>query len=314
VGLGDSAELIPKNLDKNSVHAVVTDPPYGLNFLNLNWDKVLPPLEVWAACFEVMRPGAFCLAFGHARVYHRLGCQLENVGFRIKDCLCWGYASAFPHSLDIKKTTKDESWDGWGTQLKTAWEPIIIAQKPLEGTYAENVLKYKIGGFNIDECRIPFKDEADKKKLESFEHFAGKNYGDDRFFSANVGGKKQCNIHPDGRWPANLIWLDSLFVQYDHIFMIPKPSRSEKGDYNAHSTVKPVELMERLIRLVTPRPSIVKEKVVVLDPFLGSGSTGVASRNLGRDFVGYERDPASYKVAYKRIKERVRDYPDMFAV
>ncbi len=194
------------------------------------------------------------------------------------------------------------------------WEPIVMAQKPLEGRYIDNILKYNVGGLNIDECRIPFKDAKDKKTLESFRHFAGKNYGDDRYFSANTGNKKQCNIHPDGRWPANLIWIDPLFVQYDHIFMVPKPSRREKGDYNKHDTVKPVELMERLIRLVTPRPSVVGEDVIVLDPFMGSGTTGVAAKNLERHFIGYENDEESFKVAKKRINERTRDFPDLFAV
>ncbi len=189
-----------------------------------------------------------------------------------------------------------------------------MVQKPLEGKYIDNVQKYNVGGLNIDECRIPYKDEKDKKTLESFGHFAGKNYGDDKYFSANSGNKKQCNVHPDGRWPANLVWLDPLFVDYDHIFMVPKPSRREKGEYNEHSTVKPVELMERLIRLVTPRPSIVGEEVVVLDPFTGSGTTGVAAGNLERTFIGFERDEKSFQVADRRIAERTRDYPDMFVV
>ncbi|KKK79970.1 hypothetical protein LCGC14_2828160, partial [marine sediment metagenome] len=171
-----------------------------------------------------------------------------------------------------------------------------------------------IGGLNIDECRIPFRDEKDKKTLESFRHFEGKDYGDEKYFSANAGNKKQCNIHPGGRWPANLIWLDPLFVEYDHIFMIPKPSRREKGDYNIHHTVKPVDLMERLIRLVTPRPSVVNEEVVVLDPFAGSGTTGIAARNLGRKFIGYETDKNSFDIAKRRIKEKSSNYPDLYAI
>jgi len=305
---------------------------YGMEFLGLDWDKVLPPVEIWKACYKVLRPGAFLLAFGHNRLYHRLGCQLENAGFEIKDCLCWGYASGNPRPLNIDRAIdKDEgvpidtdsevyepstdaakAWRGWANNLKTAWEPIIMAQKPLEGRYIDNVQKYNVGGLNIDECRIPFRDEKDMKTLDSFRHFTEKNYGDDRYFSANTGGKKQCNIHPGGRWPANLIWLDTLFAEYDHIFMIPKPSRNEKGSYNEHATVKPIALMERLVRLVTPLPSVVNEKVVVLDPFMGSGSTGVAAKNLQRSFEGYEIDKKSFEIAKKRIKERVRNYPDLY--
>jgi DNA modification methylase len=260
-----------------------------MEFLGLDWDKVLPPVSIWSACYQAMRPGAFLLAFGHTRLYHRLGYQLEDVGFEIKDCLCWGYATGNPRPLNFDRAidkaaglkvdqeeevydpvTKDAKvWKGWANNLKTAWEPIVMAQKPLKGKYIENVLKYNVGGLNIDECRIPYRDEKDKNTLESFRHFAGKNYGDEQYFSANIGSKKQCNVHPDGRWPANLVWLDPLFVEYDHIFMVPKPSRREKGDYNEHLTVKPIELMERLIRLATPRPSVVGEKVIVMDPFMG---------------------------------------------
>ena len=364
IELGDSELLVPK-LEEKSIHAVVCDNPYGIDLMKLGWDKELPSLKIWEECFRVLKPGGFLLSFGHVRTYHRLACDLEEVGFKIKDCLCWTYASAFPHSLDISKaidkknnaerevvgkrihptlknnpnvksnayhvetlhsdenmeswditipaTEEAKTWNGWGTQLKTSWEPIIMAQKPLEGTYVENVLKYKVGGLNIDECRIPYKDEDDKNSIASFEHFAGKNHGDERYFSANSGEKKQCNIHPIGRWPANLIWLDPLFVEYDHIFMVPKPSKREKGIYNKHDTVKPVELMERLIKLVTPRPSIVKEDVVVLDPFMGSGSTGVAARNLDRNFIGFEQNEESFNVAQKRLKEKVRTYRDIFA-
>lgn len=325
IHLKDSQHII-SDLPANSIHATITDPPYGMEFLGLDWDKVLPPSEIWAACFKVMVPGAFLLAFGHTRLYHRLGCQLEDVGFEIKDCLCWGYATGNPRPLNIDKAidrhlgidANDAStgeagvWKGWANTLKTAWEPIVMAQKPLEGSYAENVLAYNAGGLNIDECRIPYKDEADKRSLESFRHFAGKDYGDKQYFSANVGSKKQCNIHPDGRWPANLVWLDPLFVQYDHIFMVPKPSGSEKRDYNVHKTVKPIALMERLVKLVTPRPSVVETDITVLDPFMGSGTTGIASRNLGRKFEGYENNKESYAIARRRLRELTKQQFDMF--
>ncbi len=286
----------------NSIHAVVTDPAYGLHIMGQDWDKILPPQEIWDACFEVVCPGAFLLAFGHTRLYHRLGCQLEDAGFVIKDCLCWCYATSFPHSYDV--SAAGEEWNGWGTQLKTAWEPIILAQKPLEDTYVNNIIKYKVGALNIDVCRIPYASEEDRRSLESFVNFERKNHGDKKYFSANEGGKKQVNIHPDGRWPANLLWLDPLYANYDRMFMIPKPSKKEKGEYNTHPTVKPVKLMERLINLVTPRPSLVKQDITVLDPFCGSGTTGKACKTLGRSFVGYEDDEESFNIAQKRLSEK----------
>lgn len=353
----DSVTLL-EDVSPRSVHAVITDPPYSMNLMGYDWDKTLPPQSIWEACYEVLRPGGFCLAFGHCRLYHQLGVQLENAGFTIKDCLCWGYASSFPHSYDISKsfdrdagaerkviarrihptlknkpkvksnayhadslhsdetmeswditapeTDEAKQWNGWGTVLKTAWEPIVLAQKPLDGTYIENIRKYKVGALNIDDCRIPYASEEDKKALESFINFAGQDHGDERYFSMNQGGKKQVNIHPDGRWPANLLWLDPMFANYDHIFMIPKPGTKEKGDYNKHDTVKPITLMERLIRLVSPKPSIIGEDVVIMDPFCGSGTTGVAARRLGRSFIGYEKDADSFLTAERRIEEASR--------
>ena len=358
----DSSDLLHK-VHSNTVDAVVTDPPYGMELMGLSWDKVLPPSKVWENCFEVLKPGGFCLAFGHTRLYHRLACQLEDAGFLVKDCLCWGYASGFPHSYDIGKafdrdagverevvgrrvhptlrnnpkvksnayhadtlssdeqmeswditaptTEEAKQWDGWGTVLKTAWEPIVVAQKPLEGTYIENIRKYKIGALNVDACRIPYASEDDKRSLESFINFEAKDHGDAKYFSANEGGKKQVNVHPDGRWPANLMWLDPLFAEYDKIFMVPKPAGKEKRKYNVHPTVKPLELLERLISLVTPKPSVVGSDVVVLDPFMGSGSTGVACKKLGRSFIGFEIDQQYFDIADKRLSEKVGKF-DLF--
>jgi site-specific DNA-methyltransferase (adenine-specific) len=324
--------------------------------MNLAWDKALPPVEIWAECYRVLKPGGFGVVFGYRNFYHRVACQLEDVGFRVKDCLCWGYASGMPHSYDISKaidkfygadrtvigrrihptlknnpkvksrayhvetlksnetmeqwnitepsTNDAKAWNGWGTELKSSWEPILVVQKPIEGTYVNNILKHKVGAMNIDECRIPYASEEDKKSLASFINFASSDHGDSRFFSANEGGNKQVNVHPSGRWPGNLLWLDPLFADYDHIFMVPKPSKSEKGTYNDHSTVKPIRLMERLINLFTPKPSIVKEDVIVIDPFMGSGTTGVACKKTGRKFVGFEIDEKSFEIAVKRIRER----------
>lgn len=356
--------------ESHSAHAVITDPPYGIEFLGESWDKVLPPQEIWNECFRVLKPGGFCLSFGHSRLYHRMACQLEDAGFIIKDCLCWGYASGYPKSYNISKafdkdagaereviakrvhptlknkpkvksnayhveslnsdehceswditapaTEEAKMWDGWGTALKPAWEPIVLAQKPLDGNYIENVRKYKVGVLNIDDCRIPYASEEDRKSLESFINFAGKDCGDDEYFSVNSGGKKQVNVHPLGRWPANVMWLDPIFADYDRFFLVPKPSKSEKKSYNTHRTVKPVDLMKRLVTLVTPKPSQIGEDVWVVDPFMGSGTTGVACRMLGRSFLGYEKDTENgyFDIAKKRIesaRHRDKSY-DMFEV
>ncbi len=310
------SQLLREDLEPNSIHAVVTDPPYGMGLMNLDWDKVLPPLEIWQACYEVLRPGGFLLAFGHTRLYHRLGLQLETAGFVIRDCLCWAYATGFPHSYNVGKAinkhlgdeieTDSKMWDGYGTHMKPAWEPIILAQKPIEDNYVNNLLKWKVGALNIDACRIPYESEEDKLSLESFLNFAGVDHGKTEFFSANEGGKKQVNIHPDGRWPSNVMWLEPMFAEYDKFFIIPKPDKNEKRSYNTHDTVKPVRLMEHLVKLVSPSPARLGEPVMVLDPFMGSGSTGKACVKLRRKFIGYERELEYFETARKRLKEKSR--------
>jgi len=320
--LGDSAELV-KDLQTHSVHSVVTDAPYGIHIIGENWDKTLPEKKIWEECFRVLRPGGFCLVFAHARLYHRLACDLEDVGFEIHDCLCWGYATGAPRPYNIDKaldkyfgveisdgfpyepkSEEAKKWQGWANILKVGWEPICMARKPIEKNLVHNVLTYKVGVLNIDECRIPYMSEEDKQSLYSFKHFEEGDYGDEKFFSANSGGKKQCNVHPLGRWPANLLWLDPMFAEYDKYFMVPKPSKNEKGSYNEHSTVKPIRLMERLVKMVTPKPSMINEDVHVLDPFMGSGSTGVACKILGRHFIGFEKDENSFETAKRRLSQR----------
>jgi site-specific DNA-methyltransferase (adenine-specific) len=342
-----------EHISPSSVDLIATDPPYGVNILGEKWDKILPDKKIWENCFQVAKPGSFLLAMGSTRMYHRLACDIEDSGFKIKDCLVWAYVTGFPHGKDISKeidkkknlsrkvigkrihpTLKNKpkvksraylvnsidsdennesweitepaceeskKWEGWNTQLKPAYEPILVAQKPIEGTYAENVLKYNVGGINIDECRIPYKDEEDMKSVASFEGFTDGDFGNKKFFSANSNNKKQVNVNPSGRYPSNIMCFDDIFDgQYNKFFMIPKPSGMEKYD-SSHSTVKPVKLFYHLIKMFSPRPSVVGSDVFILDPFMGSATTGVACYELDRSFVGFEIDPIFFKEARKRL-------------
>lgn len=235
--------------------------------------------------------------------------------------------------MDSKKPVTDQAkeWDGWGTCLKPAVEPIVVARKPLEGTVAANVLKYGTGGINIDGCRVPTEDNLnggayakphDEKRTDGY-----------RFQAGGGGEFKQ----PTGRYPANLVHDGSpevlaLFTntgksrgvggvkrvgthvydggykgkEYDTVgfmdsgsaarfFYCAKASRSERGEGNVHPTVKPIALMRWLVRLVTRNGGL------VLDPFMGSGTTGVAAVEEGMRFVGIERDEHYMEIAKRRI-------------
>ena len=133
----------------DSVDSIVSDPPYGLAFMGKEWDHGVPGVPFWAEALRVAKPGAHLVAFGGTRTYHRLACAIEDAGWEIRDCLSWLYGSGFPKSHNL-----DGDWQGWGTALKPAWEPIILARKPLVGTVAANVAAHGTGALNVDGCRI----------------------------------------------------------------------------------------------------------------------------------------------------------------
>lgn len=185
---GDSLHILP-TLEAESVDAIVCDPPYGLSFMGKEWDHGVPGEAFWREALRVAKPGAHLLAFGGTRTYHRLACAIEDAGWEIRDCLSWLYGSGFPKSHNL-----DGDWQGWGTALKPAWEPIIVARKPLVGTVASNVAQYGTGAINVDGCRIegvvPQVTQGPSTSRSSW----------DVRTELTVS-----NPHPAGRWPANVV-------------------------------------------------------------------------------------------------------------
>jgi transcriptional regulator with XRE-family HTH domain len=188
-------------------------------------------------------------------------------------------------------TEAARQWAGWGTALKPALEPITVARKPLMGTVAENVLAHGTGALNVDGCRVG---SAVGDEPLRWEH--GRGMG---FHGAKNRGPCQLLTSP-GRWPANLIHDGSdevvgLLNDAARFFYCAKASKRDRDEGNNHPTVKPTDLMRYLCRLVTPPGG------TVLDPFMGSGSTGKAAMLEGLDFIGIERDPEYVKIAEARI-------------
>ena len=229
-------------------------------------------------------------------------------------------------------------YEGWGTALKPAHEPIVMARKPLEGTNIDNVLKYGTGGINIDGCRIQCDDTGGERKITT-----RKSRDENNVWTDENSGMKQEENHfadadPKGRYPANVMH-DGLQEDWARYFYCPKTSSAErnrgledftakpmawgnqakaelkrgnldfKGNQvdgskhnkvamrlNTHPTVKPQELMKYLCRLVTPKGG------VVLDPFMGSGSTGMAAKDEGFNFIGIEKEQEYFDIAEARIK------------
>jgi site-specific DNA-methyltransferase (adenine-specific) len=302
---GDCLESM-KNLEDNSVDAILTDPPYGLGFMSKQWDKGVPGIEFWSEMLRIMKPGAYLLAFGGTRTYHRLAVAIEDSGFEMRDMIAWVYGQGFPKSHKVGE-------GGYGTALKPALEPIVMARKPIEKglTVNQNASKWGTGGLNIDACRVPSGDEV--IPINRFNSGA-------KPFGGAIGEEYTSIMSSEGRWPANLIHdgseeVTDLFPyttsgamsgEYNNtlmtnsrgertgkkikleqrassgsgarFFYCAKASPKEKGDYNKHPTVKPIELMCYLLKLILP-PNYSER--VVLDPFAGSGTTGVAAKKLG---------------------------------
>ena len=343
-------------LADNSIDAVVTDPPYGLSkqpdmnevlrhwlngddyvhtgggFMGKTWDSFVPGPSIWKEVFRVLKPGGHLLAFFGTRTYDLGTLAIRLAGFEIRDQIDWVYGSGFPKSLDISKATDDEQWQGWGTALKPAHEPICVARKPLTGTVAENVLQFGTGGVNIDGCRVP------RGENDRFEYGVD---GDEKSHTGTENCYGEYNRvaykpHDQGRFPANFIHdgsdevINLLPGGSERYFYCAKASKSDRdegvllatttaaemtnrepdtaglnspragagrttGARNNHPTVKPTALMQWLVRLVTPPGG------KVLDPFTGSGSTGKACAIEGFDFIGFEMDPHYCEIAKQRI-------------
>ena len=193
-------------------------------------------------------------------------------------------------------TEAARQWQGWGTALKPALEPITVARKPLTGTVASNVLEWGTGALNIDGCRVG--SDGGAKWVPQGDKGDGGQFG---------GGIKDGGIElvPGlGRWPANLIRSGSepadLLGEAARFFYCAKASKRDRGEGNTHPTVKPTDLMAYLCRLVTPPGG------VVLDPFMGSGSTGKAAMREGFRFIGCELSAEYLEIARARIQSALK--------
>lgn len=308
IHVGDSLAVLPTFGDE-TFSACVCDPPYGLKFMGKKWDADVPSVELWREVYRVLKPGAHLLAFFGTRTFHRGVCRIEDAGFEIRDMVAWVYGEGFPKSLDVSKAIDRATgaerieriaarqWQGCGTALKPALEPIVVARKPLVGTVAENVLAHGTGALNIDGCRVEpgrwpanLIHDGSEEVLSIFPATASGNPA-----GTKSGGQGNAYGVFAGGIPVTGFGDSGSAARF---FYCAKPDASERGEFNRHPTVKPVALMRYLLRMVTPPGGI------VLDPFLGSGTTGVAADQEGFEWVGIERDEASAEIARRRTMER----------
>jgi len=286
-----------KKLSDCSIDCVITDPPYFIDKFDNKWSsskiqseirnshiRHLPKgmkfnkdqvqnlftfyLELSKILFDKMKPGGYFLSFSSPRLYHAIAMSCEIAGFEIRDMINWTYTQSMPKGMSVSHIIKkmsisqeekdsliEEYKDFKTPQIKSCFEPICVAMKPIgKITFIANELLFKTGLLD---------------------------------FSQKVG------IDSD-RVPANIITTEEFNDVYDKNFLVSKPSKKEKGENNTHVTVKPITLIEHLIKLFS------KENALVVDPFLGSGTTALACKNSNRKCIGYEINEEYYNIALER--------------
>lgn len=290
-------EVELSKLDDNSIDLLLTDPPYFIDKLTNKWNskkvsndsnshiKHLPKgmkfdksqvknlydyyLKISTIIFKKLKPGGYFLSFSAPRLYHSIAMACEIAGFEIRDMINWTYTQSMPKGMSIshiikkmniseeEKTKLIEEYKDFKTpQIKSCFEPICVAFKPIgKLTFIKNELEFKTGLLD---------------------------------FSQKVGSN-------DDKVPANIITTEEFNDLYDKNFMISKPSKKEKGLINTHITVKPLALIEHLIKLFSKKNSL------VVDPFLGSGTTAVACKNTDRRCIGIELNEDYYKICLDRL-------------
>jgi site-specific DNA-methyltransferase (adenine-specific) len=288
-----------EKLPDNSIDLVLTDPPYFIDKLDNKWSSNdvnndtknshithLPKgmkfdknqvknlydyyLELSRILFKKMKPGAYFLSFSSPRLYHAIAMSCDIAGFEIRDMINWTYTQSMPKGMSIshvidkmkiseeeKVSLKEEYKDYKTPQIRSCFEPICVAMKPIgKLTFIQNELQFKTGLLD---------------------------------FSQKVG------IDCD-RVPANIITTEEFNESYDKNFLVSKPGKAEKGDNNTHITVKPIALMEHLVKLFS------KKDALVVDPFLGSGTTALACKNTDRNCIGVELNKEYYEICLKRLQ------------
>jgi len=301
----NALQVLPQ-IEDGSIDLVLTDPPYFLDKMDNNWNhqtvstitdychtvRSLPPgmkfdkeqgkrfyewyLKVSKELYRVLKPGGFFFSFSIPRLYHRMVSAVDDAGFLIRDCFIWLHTQNQPKAMSLNhfidklkcdertKIDLKERLNGWKTpQIKSCFEPIVMAQKQYEKTFLNNMVKYNVGLLNTN-VKI----------------------GQDMF-------------------PSNVITTQKINEIIDKCFLLPKPTKEEKGDFNIHKTVKPLAICEYIIKLTT-----FSEDAIILDPFVGSGTTAVAAKKLGRKFIGVDTNREYVEIALRRLEcvEKIKSY------
>lgn len=336
---GDCAEVM-KSIPSAHVDAIVCDPPYGLRtealplakvlqawsqgdsytppgggFGGHEWDAFVPAPTLWKEALRVLKPGGHLVSFFSTRTYHLGAIAIELAGFEMRDMLSWLHAQGMPKTgklggVMLKKygsAELAEMWKGWSTALKPGQEPIVLARKPFEGATFENVVEHGTGAMNVQACAVVDAVCPSYTRWPSNVCHDGSEEVEETFAEF---GERPSGAHKEGAYREKYSHVfpnqsKSYFEKHvpkttgfaSRFYFCGKASTKERGKQNKHPTVKPLALMQWLVRLVTPPGGI------VLDPFAGSGTTGIAAWNEGFQSILIERAPEYMEMMKQRFNE-----------
>ena len=328
--VGDSREVLCQ-LPTDSVDAGLTDPPYELNYGAKAWDRtgIAYAVDLWREVLRVLKPGAHLLAFGAPRTYHRLACAIEDAGFSIRDTIQWWYGTGYPASMTLA--------EGVGTALKPGYEPVVLARKPPLGTTKSTYQRWGTGGLRVfatpleenrwpanvilshsPRCTLVTEKATTPRPAMSFSPHDDAKFdvvhdrevilcaddcpvktldatgGDSRFFYVTKPTREERDQGLDLFEPQT---GGELTDRQEGSAGLDNPRAGAgrtSGGRNVHPCVKSIELLRYLVKLITPPGG------TVLDPFIGSGSTGCAAAEENRPFIGVELSPKYAAIARAR--------------
>jgi site-specific DNA-methyltransferase (adenine-specific) len=293
--LGDSLDVLSKIKD-NSIDVVLTDPPYFLDKLDNNWQykkvenkknqqtiKSLPAgmkfdrkqgqdfykwyLIVSEQIYRILKPGGFFFSFSSPRLYHRMASAIDDAGLEIRDCFLWLYTQNQAKAMSVNH----------------------FIDKMEISDMEKKRIKEKFDGWKTPQIKSCFEPIVMSQKSADRTYLSNMLKNDIGLMNTNIRVG-------DNMFPANVLTVENINEIIDKSFLIGKPTKKEKGDFNNHKTVKPLEICEHIIKLTA-----FYKNAVILDPFVGSGTTAVAAKKLGLNYIGIDANPEYVKISEKRL-------------
>lgn len=305
--LGDSLTVL-NQIPEDSIDIVLTDPPYFLDKLDNSWDlskvhnrnnqqviKSLPAgmkfdsmqgrdfydwfLGISQQVYRILKPGGFFFSFSSPRLFHRLCSAIDDAGFEIRDSFIWLYTQNQPKAMSLNH---------------------FIDKLEIDNE-EKAILKYKLDGWKTPQLKSCYEPIAMGQKPTDGTYLSN-------VIKHNVGLFNSTVTVGKNMFPSNVLSIDPLGESIDRVFLLPKPSIKEKGKTNDHLTVKPLAICEHLIKLSAMSPNS-----IVLDPFLGYGTTVVAAKSLGHHYIGIEINEKYLELARQRLSTLdQQNQPDLF--